>query len=282
MGADRGGIHAGRVPGERAFRESSSAIRPFSTACRPWARCCSPSSLGTFLAVQLFRWEKEEKIQPRKKLWVLAVLGPFLAMGCYRAYSKEHIGQNEALFRDLQRSGVFLIRNTRIFTGDGSVIENGSVLVRDGKIAEIFPGAGPDPEQLRAEVVEGAGKTLLPGLVDVHVHLSSPGGISTSTADYDVKKSMPHAAAALLYSGVTAARSAGDGLDESRSLRDQISSGSKLGAQLFICGPMFTAEGGHGTEFIQNLPPAIRDTGEGADSSVRPRLPRRPAARCAS
>jgi len=215
--------------------------------------------LGTFLAVQLFRWEKEEKIQPRKKLWVLAVLGPFLMMGGYRAYSKEHIGQNEALFRDLQRSGIFLIRNTRIFTGDGSVIENGSVLVRDGKIDEIFPGAGPDPEQIRADVVEGAGKTLLPGLIDAHVHLSSPGGISTSTDDYDVKKSMPHAAAALLYSGVTAARSTGDGLDDSRLVRDQIANGSKLGAQLFICGPMFTAEGGHGTEFIQNLPAAVRD-----------------------
>jgi len=215
--------------------------------------------LGTFLAVQLFRWEKEEKIQPRKKLWVLAVLGPFLAMGCYRAYSKEHIGQNEALFRDLQRSGVFLIRNTRIFTGDGSVIENGSVLVRDGRIDEIFQGAGPDPDRIRAEVVEGAGKTLLPGLVDVHVHLSAPGGISTSIDDYDVHKSMPHAAAALLYSGVIAARSAGDGLDDSRSLRDQIASGSRLGAQLFICGPMFTAEGGHGAEFVQNVPPAIRD-----------------------
>src|SRR5207245_901808 len=66
-------------------------------------------------------------------------------------------------------------------------------------------------------------------------------------------------AAALLYSGVIAARSAGDGLEDSRLVRDQIANGSKLGAQLFICGPMFTAEGGHGTEFIQNVPPAIRD-----------------------
>jgi imidazolonepropionase-like amidohydrolase/ABC-type multidrug transport system permease subunit len=215
--------------------------------------------LGTFLAVQLFRWEKEEKIRPRKKLWVLAVLAPFVTMGCYRAYSKEHIGQNEALFRDLQRSGAFLIRNARIFTGDGSVIESGAVLVRDGKIAGVFPGAGPDPESNRLEIVEGAGKTLLPGLIDVHVHLSSPGGFPASNATYDVRKSMLHSADALLYSGVTAARSAGDSLDESRALRDQIGAGSKLGAQLFICGPMFTAEGRHGTEFIQNLPNSIRD-----------------------
>ncbi len=217
------------------------------------------TTMGVFLAVQLFRWEKGEKMQPRKKLWVLAVVGPFLLMGCYRGYSKEHLGQNEAMFRDLQRSGVFLIRNTRVFVGDGTLIENGSVLVRDGKIADIFEGAGPDPEKLKADVVEGAGKTLLPGLIDAQVRLGSPGGISTSSEDYDPKKAMPHAAAALLYSGVTAARSVGDGLDASRSLRGEIANGSKLGAQLFICGPIFTVENGHGTEFLQNVPEAARD-----------------------
>jgi len=216
--------------------------------------------LGTFLAMQLFRWEKEERIRPRNKLWVAAVLAPFLVMGCYQAYSKEHLGQNEALFRDLQRSGTFLIRNARIFTGEGKVIENGSVLVRDGKIAEIYEGPGPDPDSLHAETVEGAGKTLLPGLIDAHVHLGAPGGISTSNEDYDPQRAMLHAAEALLYSGVTAARSAGDGLDASLNLRGQIASGSKLGAQLFVCGPMFTAEGGHGTEFTAHVPSALRDT----------------------
>jgi imidazolonepropionase-like amidohydrolase/ABC-type multidrug transport system permease subunit len=216
--------------------------------------------VGMFLAVQLFRWEKEEKIPMRNKAWVLAVLGPFVLMGCYQAYTKEHLGNNEALFRQLQRADQFLIRNARIFTGDGKVIETGAVLVRDGKIAEIYEGTSPDPDKLKAQVVEGAGKTLLPGLIDVHVHLGSPGGISTSTEDYDATKTMPHSAAALLYSGVTTARSVGDGLDASLKLRNAIRKGEKLGAQLFICGPMFTAEGGHGTEYIEHLPAAIKES----------------------
>jgi imidazolonepropionase-like amidohydrolase/ABC-type multidrug transport system permease subunit len=217
--------------------------------------------LGLFLAVQLFRWEKGQKIPPRNKLWVLAVLAPFLAMGCYRAYSKDHIGQNEALFRDLQRAGTVLIRNVRVFTGDGQTIENGAVLVRDGKIADIFEqGAAPDPDQIRAESVEGAGKTLLPGLIDVHVHLGGPAGISTSNDDYDPQKTFPRAAAALLYSGVTAARSTGDALDASLKLRAQIASGSKLGSQLFVYGPMFTTEGGHGAEFTKYVPASLRAT----------------------
>jgi len=220
-------------------------------------------ALGLFLAVQLFRWEKGEKIQPRKKLWVFAVLAPFIVLGCYRAYSKEHLDQNQAMFRDLQRAGVVLIRGTRIFVGDGTVMENASVLVRDGHIAEIYPGNGPDPESIRAEVVEGAGKTLLPGLIDVHVHLGSSGGMSYSAEGSDPAQTMPHGAAALLYSGVTAARSVGDGLDASIKLRGETASGSRLGSLLFICGPMFTTEGGHGTEFLQNIPESLRQTMQG-------------------
>jgi imidazolonepropionase-like amidohydrolase/ABC-type multidrug transport system permease subunit len=215
--------------------------------------------VGLFLAVKLFRWEKEDKIPPRNRLWVLAVLAPFLVMGCIRAYTREHIAENTALFRDLERSGTFLIRHARVFVGDGTVKEDASVLVHDGKIAGVFDGAGPDPGKIRAEVVEGSGKTLLPGLIDAHVHLSAPGGISSNSEDYNVDKTMPRNAAALLYSGVTAARSAGDGLDASRKVRAAIAGGAKLGAALFICGPMFTAEGGHGTEFTAHVPAALRD-----------------------
>ena len=217
------------------------------------------TAMGLFLAVKLFRWEKEEKIAPRNRLWVVGVLAPFLIMGCWRSYTREHIGQNEALFRDLQRSGTFLIRNTRVFPGDGTVKENATVLVHDGKIADIFDGPGPDAYKIRAETIEGSGKTLLPGLIDVHVHLSSPGGMSTATEDYDVDKGMARDAAALLYSGVTAARSTGDGLDSSLKLRGLISNGSKLGAQFFICGPMFTAEGGHGAEYAQYVPKMMQE-----------------------
>jgi len=215
--------------------------------------------VGTFLAMKLFRWEKEEKIPPRNRLWVLAVLAPFLVMGCIRTYTREHIGENEAMYRDLVRSGTMLIRHTRVFVGDGTVKEDASVLVHDGKITGVFDGAGPDPDKIRAEVVEGSGKTLLPGLIDAHVHLSAPGGISSNTEDYDVGKTIPRNAAALLYSGITAARSTGDGLDASIKMRAQIANGSKLGAALFICGPMFTTEGGHGTEFVARVPAAMRD-----------------------
>ena len=212
-----------------------------------------------FLAMQLFRWEKEEKIRPRNKLWVVAVLAPFVVMGSWKSYSKEHLGNNAALFRDLQRSGAFLIRNTRIFTGDGKVIENG---------ARAGPGwqdrynlrrrsARPRTTESGGRGGPGQDAAARPDRCPCAFGLRRP---FDGPRDYDFATTMPHSAAALLYSGVTAARSAGDGLDAFLRLRKAIGDGAKLGSQLFVCGTMFTAEGSHGTEFVEHLPSAIEDT----------------------
>jgi ABC-2 type transport system permease protein len=45
-------------------------------------------AVALFVAVQIFRWEKEEKTKPAAKLWVLAVLAPFVLMGFYEAYRR--------------------------------------------------------------------------------------------------------------------------------------------------------------------------------------------------
>ena len=99
--------------------------------------------LGLFVSAQLFRWEKEEKIRPAAKLWIVAVLFPFIVLGGYQAYSREHLRKAKVLMRDLDRSGTYLIRGARIFVGDGQVIESGAVLVRKGKIEEVFSRHSP-------------------------------------------------------------------------------------------------------------------------------------------
>jgi imidazolonepropionase-like amidohydrolase/ABC-type multidrug transport system permease subunit len=218
--------------------------------------------LATFIGVKLFRWEKEEKIQGSAKLWLLAVLAPFLLLGVYQFHSKESLMKARALNRDLLRSRTLLFRDVRIFTGDGRVIESGGVLVKNGKIERVYEGSTPDPKELKAEAVEASGKTLLPGLIDVHVHLAAPGGFSESASDYQPEKSMPHALEAYLYSGVTAVRSAGDPLDQVLKIRTLMNSGDRLGAELFTCGPMFTASGGHGTEYFKSLPEQVRKQAE--------------------
>ena len=218
--------------------------------------------VGLFLAYKLFRWEKEEKIRNSAKLSILAVILPFLGVGAWQMHTRDSVVRTKILNRQLARSDTFLLRGARLLVADGKVIENGAVLVRGGKIAEVYVGAGPEPRTVRAEVVEASGKTILPGLIDAHVHLGSAGGLYPGTANYDLEKGMSRALAAYLYSGVTTVRSVGDGLDGILEVRARVNRGELLGAQLFTCGPVFAAGGGRGTEYFEPFPPSFRPAAE--------------------
>jgi len=218
--------------------------------------------VGLFISYKLFRWEKEEKIRTSAKLWIGAVMLPFVLLGAWQARTSQNVQKTRILAREMARKNSFLIRGARIFVGDGSVIENGALLVRNGKIAALYPGEGPDPRSVHADLIEAAGKTILPGLIDVHVHLSAPGGLYSDMSNYDVQGAMQRALAAYLYSGVTTVRSVGDPLDAILKTRSLVNRGVKLGAELFTCGPLFTAPGGHGTEYFRQLPSGIREQAE--------------------
>ena len=150
----------------------------------------------------------------------------------------------------------------RVFIGDGTVIESGGVLVKNGKIEHVYDGRTPDPKELKAEAIDAAGKTVLPGLIDVHVHLTATGGFQEPPGEFVPDKTMPRELAAYLYSGITAVKSVGDPLDQILKIRTLVNSGEKLGAELFACGPMFTAAGGHGTEYFKGMPEQSRKAAE--------------------
>ncbi|HSU87149.1 MAG TPA: amidohydrolase family protein [Chthoniobacterales bacterium] len=216
------------------------------------------TAVATFIATKLFRWEKEEKLRSSAKLWVLVVLLPFLFLGAYQAWSQHDVVKARILARELRRGQSWLIQNARIFVGNGKVIESGAVLVRGGKIAQVYDGTFPDAKQLNAEPIDAAGKTVLPGLIDMHVHLGAPGGFYDDWSKFDPQKSYERELESYLYCGVTAVRSAGDKVDDMVKLQKQFNSGEKLGTELFFCGPLFTAEGGHGTEYAKKMPEMAR------------------------
>jgi len=218
--------------------------------------------VGLFISYKLFRWEKEEKIRGSAKFWVGAVMLPFLVLGLWQAHTKQNVAKTKMLNRELARGETYLIRGARIFVGDGKVIESGAILIRGGKIAEVYEGEGPDPRTVKATPIEAAGKTVLPGLIDVHVHLVAPGGFYADMTQYNPEPHMLRNLAAYLYSGVTAVRSVGDPLEIVLKVRSTVNSGERLGAELFTCGPLFTAQGGHGTEYFKDMPANIREQAE--------------------
>jgi len=214
--------------------------------------------VALFISTKLFRWEKEEKLRPSAKLWVLVVLLPFFFLGGYQAWSGQELTKAKIIHRDLNRGETRLIQNARIFVGNGKVIESGAVLVRGGKIDNVYEGSFPDAKSLNAEPIDAAGKTVLPGLIDVHVHLGASGGFPADFMKFDPSKAAERALESYLYCGVTAVRSVGDRLDYMLKLREKFGSGERLGTELFFCGPLFTAEGGHGTEYAKYMPEAMR------------------------
>ena len=75
--------------------------------------------VGLFIAYKLFRWEKEEKIRNSAKLWLAAVMTPFLCLGLWQVHTKSNAEKTKMLQRQLNRSETFLMRGARIVVGDG-------------------------------------------------------------------------------------------------------------------------------------------------------------------
>ena len=77
---------------------------------------------------------------------------------------------------------VILIQNATIFTVSHGTIEHGSILIKDGKIAEVGPSVKA-PQG--AQVIDAAGQFVIPGIIDCHSHIAAEsineGSVSVSS-----------------------------------------------------------------------------------------------------
>lgn len=78
--------------------------------------------------------------------------------------------------RDL--NGQLLITHATIMTGTGEVLEDTSILIRDGKIAKIGQELSADEGMT---VIDATGKYVIPGIIDTHSHIMISGGVNEST-----------------------------------------------------------------------------------------------------
>ncbi|MFI0193010.1 amidohydrolase family protein [Streptomyces sp. NPDC017082] len=145
-----------------------------------------------------------------------------------------------------------IVTADRVLLGPvGQVIEGGAVLFAD----EVIQAVGP----LR-DIVERApsgavradfpGGSVLPGLIDCHVHLvfdagEDPLGSLSGWHDHDLLLAMAGRARQLLDSGVTTARDLGDRGNLAGRLRDAIAAGHVPGPRLLTAGAPVTVTGGH-------------------------------------
>jgi len=129
----------------------------------------------------------------------------------------------------------------------GRMLENPQVLVRDGRIVEVTRGDAAVPAGARH--VDLSGMTLLPGLIDMHVHLDSDPsyggytGLQYSDRFWSML-AVAHAQQTLM-AGFTTVRNVGSDAWNDVGLRQVIDAGKIVGPRIVSGAYSFGATGGH-------------------------------------
>ncbi|ASP32684.1 amidohydrolase family protein [Labrenzia sp. VG12] len=140
--------------------------------------------------------------------------------------------------------GATLLQNIRVIDGLGNAPTEGQdVLVTDGKIAAVGATGTLQDVPSDARIIEGNGLTVLPGLIDSHIHLSSGwrGPNDNGNRPVHVKWQLLN----FLYAGVTQVYDIGNIPDVAGDTRDMVEAGAWIGPDIKIAGTYFeTAEVG--------------------------------------
>jgi imidazolonepropionase-like amidohydrolase len=149
------------------------------------------------------------------------------------------------------------ITNARLVDGNGQVRSGAGILVKDGKIAAILT-SGKTP--LARRVIDAGGATVMPGLIDTHVHLCVS---DTITDDVSLNRYMREVVTGKLSQfldhGVTTIRSMGDPEDAILDLRIRIANGEIPGPRLQVVGPGITVVNGHPAVTVYGTQPFLRE-----------------------
>ncbi len=179
-----------------------------------------------------------------------------------------------ALAQDAAAPADTLFRNVRIFDGRSDrLTEARDLLVRDNRIADIGSGL---TATAGATVVEGRGRTLMPGLIDVHVHLTFSSmplaalfrlDLTPASAEQEAAKGSE----AMLLRGFTSVRDAGGPVF---GLKAGIDRGRYRGPRIRPSGATISQTSGHGDFVPPTSPRADLPASNRAPSGWgRPSLP---------
>ena len=145
---------------------------------------------------------------------------------------------------------VLVLRGGRIFDGTGAAAEQGTLVIERNKILKILPPSSTEWPK-NAEVVNVAGKTILPGLIDLHTHLTYPlteGDVLHAPSEADATLRAVEKLRYFLESGITSVRDVGSQGDVTFRLKEWVRDNRLAGPRIFPAGQFITAEGGHSTE----------------------------------
>lgn len=160
-----------------------------------------------------------------------------------------------------------VISNARIIVGNGQVIEKGSILVKDGRIASVTEGAATAAPK-DAKRINAAGMTVMAGFIDDHRHLIQGRG-PDAVAKF-MKDSAADRMRELLEAGFTTVQSGGDDNDGILELKKKVESGEIKGPRIVASGQVPTARLKSEAEVRAAVDKVVHD---GADSVAEVHYP---------
>jgi imidazolonepropionase-like amidohydrolase len=148
-----------------------------------------------------------------------------------------------------------IFENVRIFNGSSDQLSPPSnVLVAGNAVKSISADAIADPDGMKVTRIQGGGRTLMPGLIDNHVHLFMTGSSAMALRDPKISFETLNAttlaeAEKMLLRGFTAVRDVGGPVFDAKN---SIDSGKSLGPRIYPSGGSISQTSGHGDTRLPN------------------------------
>jgi imidazolonepropionase-like amidohydrolase len=183
----------------------------------------------------------------RSKMLAAAGLAAILALGAGAAAAKD-----------------LAIHAGRLIDGTGKAVQTQvTILVHDDRIAAVQPGFTAPKG---AEVIDLSTSTVLPGLIDDHVHITQsfhkgdPIHTAMTRTDYDDEIDAVNNARATLMAGFTSIRDVGSSTGVVVALKRAINNGLTSGPRMWVAGTPLGPTGGHG-DAADGLDPELSHPG---------------------
>jgi imidazolonepropionase-like amidohydrolase/predicted enzyme related to lactoylglutathione lyase len=135
-----------------------------------------------------------------------------------------------------------VIENAHVIVGNGVVKDAATVVIAADRIQSV---STENPELKAVKKIDARGRTLMPGLIDTHVHFFGLTAQGQAAFRAQIKTLAPTYMKDFIQHGVTTVKSMADPLDLILELRTMVNDGKIPGPRILLVGPCFTAPGGH-------------------------------------
>jgi len=139
-----------------------------------------------------------------------------------------------------------------LIDGTGGPPRSDSVVIVAGSRIRAVGNRANMPIPAGVEKINGMGKFLVPGLIDLHVHLGTRSGAKYDAAEY-TRERIERNLNTYLYYGVTTVRSMGTDRQAAFDVRKAERDGQLVTANIFTAGKGFTAPGGHPSQEVGDV-----------------------------